>query len=168
MLLFSAGSANSVLWPGAHLAHLNSRYPGPVTQLHPQHKRLLNQKQRAFPRWVYRRVKDRTEVSHLYPTFSYEQKSWGLGSVLQPDDGQGEGVDHQAADDPAAERAPLPWGLLLPGGTLLLLRLHMQTSTAAKCHPWLVVPWNISGVLSANRGQDGWRGAGHQGQEGAT
>lgn len=30
------------------------RYPGPVTQLHPQHKRLLNQKQRVFSRWVRR------------------------------------------------------------------------------------------------------------------
>lgn len=32
--------------------HVTHRYPGPVTQLHPQHKRLLNQKQRAFPRWA--------------------------------------------------------------------------------------------------------------------
>ncbi|XP_075891619.1 protein PAT1 homolog 2 [Nelusetta ayraudi] len=38
---FYSPSANSV-------QHL--RYPGPATQLHPQHKRLLSQKQRAFPR----------------------------------------------------------------------------------------------------------------------
>lgn len=31
---------------------LTHRYPGPVTQLHPQHRRLLNQKQRIFQRLV--------------------------------------------------------------------------------------------------------------------
>lgn len=42
--------------------------------------------------------------------------------------------------------------------------LHLQ----ARQPRWPIIQWNILGVLSANRGQDGRRGAGHQGQEGAT
>lgn len=42
----------ALLCPHTQLAPLNHRYPGPVTQLHPQHKRLLIQKRCTFPRWV--------------------------------------------------------------------------------------------------------------------
>lgn len=76
-------------------------------------------------------------------------------------------MDHQAADDPAAERAALPGGLLLPGGTLLRLR-DVKPPQQQNATDELVAPWNISGVLSEKRGQDGGRGAGHQEQEGAT
>ena len=49
------------------------------------------------------------------------QEGGELGPVLPPDDREGEGVDHQATDDPAPDGKPLPGGLLLPGGDDLCL-----------------------------------------------
>lgn len=41
--------------------------------------------------------------SSQHVCFTYLKKTRLLGSILQSDDGQGEGVDHQVADDSAAE-----------------------------------------------------------------
>lgn len=98
--------------------------------------------------------------------FTCLKKTRMLGSICQPDDGQGEGVDHQVADDSAAEWTSLPWGLLLPGGT------DGSTFVGAGSKRLLVGVSSMSilvvGVLPTDRGQDGRGGAGHQGQEGAT
>lgn len=47
-------------------------------------------------------------------------------------------MDHQAADDPAAERAALPRGLLLPGGTLPRLRDVNLHSSQNATDDWLL------------------------------
>lgn len=147
------------------------RYPGPATQLHPQHKRLLSQKQRAFPRFAPRpagsSLGQRNFVYlHANVCFAYLKESRWLGSVLEPDDGQGEGVDHQAADDPAAEWTSLPWRLLLPGRT--------EASTFMSTGSKMLMVWmsstsgTVVGVLPTDGGKDGGGGAGHPGQEGAA
>lgn len=95
----------------------------------------------------------------------YLKKTGMLGSVFQLDDCQGKGVDHQIADDSAAERTSLPWRLLLPGGS------EESTINARSKRPMV---WGnhmsifVVGVLPPDRGKNGRRGAWHQGQERAA